>query len=299
MQLAVLHMIAAQNDLAEVGRFRIELRETESEPQGEERDDRIGRLRDEVKGHASAAAWSAYHACIAMGVWPDRDLHASERLWLREELGVVSVERLPLPPVPVREDRQNVFEETVRETIGIAAPVIVMTGTADNPRPKRKNLEPGQMVIDTEDAGWALVAASDDPLKRVILRDEAWTIVDRDAAMEMVREARERMRQTEGTRSEDDDRRRAMQSVYRETREGDVASSDVDMSKSPDRDSAVGHSDWAGRPDTVGTVSAPPAAPLSLIPTDPRIGAAPLPWVEEQGDDPPPKPAEGNAALRT
>lgn len=295
MQLAVLHMIAAQNDLTEVSRVRTELRETESEPQGEERDDRIGRLRGEVKGHSSAAAWSAYHACIAMGVWPDADLHASERLWLRQELGVVSGERLPLPPVPVRADRQNVFEETVRETIGIAAPVIVMIGTADDARPKRKNLEPGQMVMDAEDGGWALITASDDPLKRIILRDEAWTIVDRDAAMEMVREARERMPRTEGTRSEDHDRHRAMQAAYRETREEDVASSDVGMSRSSDRADAVGHSDSEGNPDTAGTVSAPPAAPLSLIPTDPRIGAAPLPRVEKLGNDPPPKAAEGDA----
>lgn len=298
MQLAILHMIAAQNDLAEVSRVRTELRETESEPQGEERDDRIHRLKDEVKGHSTAAAWSAYHACIAMGVWSDRDLHASERLWLRQELGVVSGERLPLPPVPIRAARQNVFEETVRETVGIAAPVIVATGAADDPRPKRKYLEPGQMVIDTEDGGWALVAASADPLKRIILRDEAWTIVDRDAAMEMVREARERMQRTEGTRSEDHDRHCAMQAAYRETRGEGVASSDVDTSGSSDRASAVGHSDWEGRPGTAGTASAPPAAPLSLIPTDPRIGAAPLPRVEKPGDDPPALGAGGYVATR-
>uniref|UniRef100_A0A9E7ZZI8 Replication endonuclease n=1 Tax=Bosea sp. NBC_00436 TaxID=2969620 RepID=A0A9E7ZZI8_9HYPH len=274
MQLAVIHMIDAQNDLAEVSRVRTELREMESEPPGDERDDRIRRLKDEVKGHSTAAAWSAYHACIAMGVWPDRDLHASERLWLREELGVVSGERLPLPPVPVREDRQNVFEETVRETVGVAAPVIVMIGSADDTRPKRKDLEPGQMVMDTEDGGWALVTASDDPLKRIILRDESWTIVDRDAAMEMAREARERKQRTEGTRSEDHDRHRAMQAAYREIREVDVTVTSGDVK------------------DTVGTVPATPAAPLSLIPTDPRIGATPLPRVLKPGDDP---PIEGDA----
>lgn len=199
MELAVLHMVDTRQYVAEVGRIRVELREAREELAEGERDDHMRLLEDEAKALSAAAAWSAYHACLAMGIWPDRDLHATERLWLRDELGVASGERLPLPPAPVREDRQNVFEETV----GIAAPVVLMTGTADDTRPKRKELEPGQMVIDTEDGGWALVVASSEPLKRILLRDEAWTIVDRDKAKEMAQESLEAKAKADVKRNED------------------------------------------------------------------------------------------------
>lgn len=289
MELAVIHMIDAQKHLAEVGRIRAELREVENEPlDDDERDDRIRRLKDEVKGYSTATAWSAYHACIAMGVWPDCDLHASERLWLREQLGLQSDEHMLLPPVPFRIDRPNAFGETVRETIGIAAPVLCGIGSKENPRPKRKNLEPGQMIVDTENGGWALVMPTNNPLKQIILREDEWTIVDLDKAKEMARGALEAKLRTDGTRSEDHDRHRAMQAAYREACEAEAAPGDAESRPSSDPVLAVDHPHDDGRPDTVGTVPASPAAPLSLIPTDPRIGAAPLPRVEKPGEDPPP-----------
>lgn len=289
MELAVTHMIDTQNHLAEVGRVRAELRGVEIEAlDDDERDDRIRRLKDEVKGHSMAAAWSAYHACIAMGIWPDCDLHASERLWLREQLGLQSDEHMLLPPVPLRIDRKNAFGETVRETIGIAAPVLCGIGSKENPRPKRKDLEPGQMVVDTEDRGWALVVPTNNPLKLIILREDEWTIVDWDMAKEMAREALEAKQHADRTRSEDHDRHRAMQAAYREACEAEAASGDVESRPSSDPALAVDHDHDGRRPGTVGTVPASPAASLSLIPTDPRIGAAPLPGAENPGDDPPP-----------
>lgn len=277
MELAVRHMIDVQGHLTDVGRVRTELREAREEQAGDERKDHIQRLAEEAKALSAAAAWSAYHACLAMGIWPDRDLHATERLWLREQLGVAASERLPLPPVPIRQDRQNAFDETVRETIGIAAPVIVTSGTAEDERPKRKELEPGWMVMDTEWGGWALVTASDDKLKRIVLRLEEWTIVDRERAMEMAKEA------ATAKAKEDGERHRAMQAAYREAcTSGSVSGNTWSNPEGNADPNAAG-----SMPDTVGNVPALPTAPLSLIPTDPRIGAAPLPRMEQPDDDPP------------
>lgn len=305
MELAVSHMIDAQGHIAEIVKVRAELRPLREEEAAErerrttkkdearenERRAAFAGLEEHARDLSEAAARSAYHACLAMGIWPDRDLHATERLWLREQLDLDMSERLPLPPVPIREDRDNAFDETVRETVGIAAPVIVTDGTAEDARPKRKELEPGQMVVHREDGGWALVTASGKPLQRIILRNGTWKIMDRDKAREMAKDALESTAQAEQQGKEKDEHHRAMQVAYQESREAEATMDHPDIPGSP---VPVRH---AGFPVVgfdraelcaVGTVSASPAATLSLIPTDPRIGAAPLPRVEHPGDDPPP-----------
>ena len=298
MELAVSNMIDAQGHMAEIVNVRAELRRLREEIAAErghgtkqdevresEQQAAIAGLEEHAREMSAEAARSAYHACLAMGIWPDRDLHASERLWLREQLDLDADQTLPLPPVPIREDRDNGYDETVRETVGIAAPVIVTSGPPEKARPKRKELEPGRMVVDTDHGGWVLVTASDDPLRRILLRNGTWQIMDRDRAKEMAEDALASA--AHAKQQEKDEHHRALQMAYRESREAEIACETADAVSSAQYRSISGGDDDAGiqrdRP-TAGTVP----ASLSLIPTDPRIGATPLLGEEKPEHDPPP-----------
>jgi hypothetical protein len=300
MELAVSHMIDAQDHMAEIVKVRAELRHLreeiaaarehrtkKDEARESEQKAAIAGLEEHARDLSTAAARSAYHACLAMGIWPDRDLHATERLWLREQLDLDANQSLPLPPVPIREDRDNAFDETVRETVGVAAPVVVITGKTEDARPKRKELEAGQMVIDTEDGGWALVTASGEPLQRIILRNGTWKIIDRDKAQEMAEDALGSTARAEQQGKGKDEHHRAMQAAYRESREAETACENADAVSSVPVRPNIGMEDDAGTQESRPTVGIVPAS-LSLIPTDPRIGATPLPRAEKPERDPPP-----------
>lgn len=180
-----------------------------SREDGPEGEATLKHLRSQAEGVSAEAAWSAYHSCIAAGIWADSDLHVSEHLWLREQ---ISVDTLPLPPVPVREERENAFGETVRETVGIAAPVILASGFDEDGRPGRKDLAFGEMVLNHGDGRWALVKASDNPLKRILLKTEEWIITDKKTAATMAHEAQAQSEQEKQA----EEHRQKMQQAYRE-----------------------------------------------------------------------------------
>ncbi|NVJ64772.1 MAG: hypothetical protein HWD84_11180 [Flavobacteriaceae bacterium] len=104
--------------------------------------------RDLIKAESSKAAHRAWHAGIAVGLWPDRDLAPEELDWLRtetaaldgEQQGDVRPERIHdltsdgthslcqrletnLPPMPLRDIRESAYGERRAVTIGVAAPV--------------------------------------------------------------------------------------------------------------------------------------------------------------------------------
>ncbi|MGS4987497.1 replication endonuclease [Roseibium sp. RP-7] len=104
--------------------------------------------RDLIKAESSKAAHLAWHAGIAVGLWPDRDLAFEELDWLRtetaaldgEQQGDVRPERFHdltsdgvrslcqrletnLPPMPLRDIRESAYGERRAVTIGVAAPV--------------------------------------------------------------------------------------------------------------------------------------------------------------------------------
>lgn len=61
------------------------------------------------------AAREAWHAAIAVGMWPDTDLDPTELAWLHGETGkrFESMDVVdPLPPVPLREERTSVYGES-------------------------------------------------------------------------------------------------------------------------------------------------------------------------------------------
>ncbi|MET3524543.1 hypothetical protein [Mesorhizobium abyssinicae] len=145
------------------------------------------RAEEAVKALNDVAATHAYQACIAVGFWADRDLHASEWLWLRGELGIASDTPLPLPPVPVRKERENAFGETVKETVGIAAPVVTASGKAKERATAMEALDEGEIVIVTDHEGsWAFVRPSEDTMRQVLLKVDEWIITDKATAQGMI-----------------------------------------------------------------------------------------------------------------
>ncbi|MEB2846816.1 replication endonuclease [Endobacterium cereale] len=74
------------------------------------------------------AAYSAWHAAVALGMWPDADLDRDELDWLRDavsewnsEKGEADID--PLPPMPLRETKTSVFDEEYKKTIGTVGAV--------------------------------------------------------------------------------------------------------------------------------------------------------------------------------
>lgn len=91
----------------------VECRERATEfPEGDE--DRQAEL-DMAQECSEAAAREAWHAAIAVGLWPDVDLDPVEQEWLAGELLDVAD---PLPPVPLKEERESVYGETRKEIVG-------------------------------------------------------------------------------------------------------------------------------------------------------------------------------------
>lgn len=79
--------------------------------------------RDEAfaaAGEASdRAAFLAWHAGIAMGLWADADLDPTEIDWLRDEIE----EAVPLPPIPLRVTKESGYGEERRAVIGCLSPL--------------------------------------------------------------------------------------------------------------------------------------------------------------------------------
>ena len=110
--------------------------------------------RDLIKAESSKAAHLAWHAGIAVGLWPDRDLAPEELDWLRSETAALEgvrrsdvrpgrnhdltcdgansiCQRLEadLPPMPLRDIRESAYGERRASTIGVVAPIprVVLT----------------------------------------------------------------------------------------------------------------------------------------------------------------------------
>ncbi|WP_240000532.1 hypothetical protein [Rhizobium halophilum] len=96
-----------------------------------------------------------------------------------------TIRKLPLPPVPIRADRENVYGEEVRETIGIAAPIILKEGDSDSAPPSREERGFGELLLTDAFGAWKLVVASDDTQKQILLKTGEWIIVDRETAKRM------------------------------------------------------------------------------------------------------------------
>ncbi|MDJ1466152.1 replication endonuclease (plasmid) [Nitratireductor sp. GZWM139] len=85
----------------------------------EQRQERIAKAN---KG----AALHAWHAAIAMGLWPDDTLADAELSWLRSEIIAISkASSIPppqdaLPPAPIKEEKESAYGETRQSFVGTA-----------------------------------------------------------------------------------------------------------------------------------------------------------------------------------
>lgn len=141
MRLAIRMMREVQECLDTIGLLR---RQQAEGLEGEDRE----HSRDLIKAESSKAAHRGWHAGIAVGLWPDRDLAPDELEWLRNETAALEEEQqreantkgvrllmpdgahatvrtlaIDLPPMPLRDIRESVYGERRAVTIGVSAPV--------------------------------------------------------------------------------------------------------------------------------------------------------------------------------
>ncbi|HHV66477.1 MAG TPA: replication endonuclease [Ochrobactrum intermedium] len=109
--------------------YRNELKGLTDEDEKEEQNALIAEQSDCI-------AFESWHAAIALGIWPDADLHEAERLWLADAIAERKAERqaekgrifyegnaYALPPVPLRECRETAYGETRKTVTGIVCAV--------------------------------------------------------------------------------------------------------------------------------------------------------------------------------
>lgn len=120
MALAMKHMRKA----AEHTEIAVACRKAANEFQVGD-DDKTVEL-DEARAASDRAACEAWHAAIAVGMWPDTDLDPAELEWLIEAVGEVmremhgmAVQKLDvLPPMSLREERKNEYGEMRKVIVG-------------------------------------------------------------------------------------------------------------------------------------------------------------------------------------
>ncbi len=140
MKLALRMMREVQECTAAIAQMRRHQETLEGED--------LDHQRDLIKAESSKAAHRAWHAGIAIGLWPDRDLAPQELDWLRNEIKELDLERghqvqssgiqllkahgmnsttetleTDLPPMPLRDIRESAYGEKRAVTIGISVPV--------------------------------------------------------------------------------------------------------------------------------------------------------------------------------
>ncbi|WP_226622363.1 replication endonuclease [Brucella anthropi] len=146
MAIAMRHMIKVRelSKLAEATRADI--------ARLDEDDETLAGLNMVLREHSDAAAMEAWHAAIAIGMWPDSDMDPIELQWLREavaewEMMGVDVDEVmesatiinrlavdPLPPMPLRKSAENAYGEEISQTIGAVGAVARFVFKNDMPQ---------------------------------------------------------------------------------------------------------------------------------------------------------------------
>lgn len=185
-----------------------------------------GRDRDEelacAQESSDLAAVLAWHAGIAMGLWPDTDLDPTELEWLRNETTLEDA----LPPMPLRVEKETVYGEQRRTVIGCVAPEprFALSGRlsvkslmsiaeelgVDIVGPKQGKVRSSHVLSALKRAGFGLSRRPNgtrigfDLSGEVLLRTEKeWKIVDTATADKMVADAEAAARSTQGTKPDE------------------------------------------------------------------------------------------------
>lgn len=177
-------------------------------PEGD--DDHAAEM-DVAREAADEAAREAWHASIALGMWPDSDLDPVELEWLRGETAEGGVAD-PLPPMPLRAPRETVYGETHnafvgavgtverfrltgRETVELLLPIAEDLGMTVEP-PESGKLRARHVKKALKAAGFGFSIRPDESIAvfdcsgEILLKTEhSWLIVDTETAKAMVKES--------------------------------------------------------------------------------------------------------------
>nr|WP_278434367.1 replication endonuclease [Brucella anthropi] len=111
----------------------------------EKRQEDIKALTEEISEFSDTAAYEAWHAAIAAGIWSDCDLDKQELHWLHDAVREWEFEKNPdlraeivkneavyysadaLPPMPLRDTAETQYGGKRSETIGAVAPVALFS----------------------------------------------------------------------------------------------------------------------------------------------------------------------------
>lgn len=205
MELAMRHMklVKQFTDAA------VEAREAaKAFPEGD--DDHAAEM-DIAREASEEAAREAWHASIALGMWPDTDLDPVELEWLRGETAEGDVAD-PLPPMPLRAPRETVYGETHnafvgavgaverfrltgRETAALLLPIAGDLGvTVEMPESGKIQARHVKKAMKAAGFGFSprpdgAVAVFDCSGEILLKTEHSWLIVDTETAKAMVAES--------------------------------------------------------------------------------------------------------------
>lgn len=121
-------MAIAMREMRDVQRYATIAAEARKAAESLDDGDDKESLGETVRVMNEDAAFRAWHAAIALGMWPDTDLDRDELKWLRdavdewnEENGMTDID--PLPPMPLREVKISAFDEEYKKTTGAVGAV--------------------------------------------------------------------------------------------------------------------------------------------------------------------------------
>lgn len=280
MALAMRLMRETQAHAANAADFR---RRAAAMPFSDDRDAELAYAEEE----AERAAFLAWHAGIAMGLWPDTDLDHTELDWLRNE----TQETDALPPMPLRVTKETAYGEERRTVIGCVAPerrftlegrmsVKALLPVSEElgvavAAPQGGKLRARHILAALKQAGFGLSRRPDGSRAgfylsgEVLLRTEKeWKVVDTVTAAQMVADADAAMRRQQLEQQEEAERRADAQALRIE----------------------AGNSARISALPTTADIGSGGAGldHLSDSPTDPSYGPAAQAGLERLGDDPPP-----------
>lgn len=121
-------MAIAMREMRDVQTYVILAVEARKAAEDAENDEDKANFAETIRIANEDAAFSAWHAAVALGMWPDADLDQDELDWLRyaieewnKEHGETDID--PLPPMPLREVKISTFDEEYKKTTGAVGAV--------------------------------------------------------------------------------------------------------------------------------------------------------------------------------
>lgn len=225
MRLAVRHMKLAQRHgkAAHGAREEVEMLalECKVDPNHAGLRESYDKALAQARAKSEQASVDAWHAAIALGMWPDSDLDPAERIWLAD--AVKSINRCerdalqdPLPPEPLRVQMETKFGETrsaIKGAIGLtelcrvdgeacyselllAAELwgVDLAGIRLKPKRVTKAIKDAGIRVAKRPCGTTVYYKLGD--EALLTSEHDWEILDYETSLERIVEAKEKLRET-------------------------------------------------------------------------------------------------------